>query len=113
MIRGALICVVVFGCGPKAAQAPATPPNASERGSCAVANECTLVQACCGCNAGGRQVAIRKDAVAEYDRTRPQRCGDQMCAQMISSDPSCDAEATCEADHCKVVAHIPLGAPLN
>ena len=80
-------------------------PIAAERNSCSTAEDCTLVDACCGCNAAGRRVAIRKDAVAEYDATRPQRCGDSMCAQAISTDPSCHAEAACEAGKCTVMAH--------
>jgi hypothetical protein len=82
------------------------PPNAADRDSCATAEDCTLVDACCGCNAAGKRVAIRKDAVAEYDATRQQRCGDSMCAQSISTHSSCNAEATCEAGHCKVMAHM-------
>ena len=81
------------------------PPIAAERSSCSTADDCTLVEACCGCSAGGRRVAIRKDAVAEYDATRAQRCGDSVCAQVISTDPSCNAEATCEAGACTVMAH--------
>jgi len=113
MIRTAalsILLVLAIACGSKSAPTggggskPA--PNAADRDTCATAEDCTLVDACCGCNAGGKKVAIRKDAVAEYDATRAQRCGDSTCPQVISTHSSCNAEATCEAGHCKVMAHM-------
>ncbi len=102
--------VLLAACGSKSAPTGVTattpPPNAADRDTCATAEDCTLVDACCGCNASGKRVAIRKDAVAEYDASREQRCGDSMCAQVISTHSSCNAEATCEAGHCKVMAHM-------
>ncbi|MEO8706728.1 MAG: hypothetical protein ABI867_42270, partial [Kofleriaceae bacterium] len=89
----ALAVVVLVGCGQQAT--PGKPPPADPK-SCTVAEDCTLVEACCGCNAGGRRVAIRKDAVAEYDATRPKRCGDSACTTVMSTHSSCNAEATCE-----------------
>lgn len=106
-----VILLAVVGCGQKAPPTngggggSAKAPIAAERNSCAVADDCTLVEACCGCTAAGRRVAIRKDAVAEYDATRPQRCGDSTCAQAISTHSSCHAEAACEAGKCTVMAH--------
>ena len=65
------------------------------------------MQACCGCNAGGKQIAIRADAVAAFEASREQRCAGTMCTQMISTDPSCDAEATCGANgRCNVTPHL-------
>jgi hypothetical protein len=75
--------------------------------SCKVSDECALVDACCGCNAGGKQIAIRADAVAGFQGSREQRCAGQMCAQAISTDPSCDAEATCgQNERCNVTPHL-------
>lgn len=104
-----LALVLAIACGSRSAPtgtANKPPPNAADRDVCTTAEDCTLVDACCGCTAAGKRVAIRKDAVAEYDATRQQRCGDSMCAQAISTHSSCDAEATCEAGHCKVMAHM-------
>jgi hypothetical protein len=106
----ALLVLLALGCGGQQAASSGgsgsgKPPIAAERASCTTADDCTLVEACCGCNAGGRRVAIRKDAVAEYDATRPQRCGDSVCTTVISNHSSCLAEAGCEAGACVVLAH--------
>lgn len=91
------------GTGTSAPKPASTEPAVN----CKTAEDCTLVQACCGCNAGGRQLAIRADAAAAFESSREQRCGGNMCAQMISTDPSCDAEATCGANgHCTVTPHM-------
>jgi hypothetical protein len=82
---------------------PSEPPPVS----CKASDECALVDACCGCNAGGKQIAIRADAVAGFQGSRQQRCGEQMCAQVISTDPSCNAEATCgQNGRCNVTPHL-------
>lgn len=103
MIRIALLAALALGCGQKAVSKP---PNAVERDACSTADDCTLVEACCGCSAGGKRVAIRKDAVAEYDATRPKRCGDSVCTAVMSQHSSCNAEAGCDAGRCKVMAHM-------
>lgn len=94
------------GSGSGGGGAPKPPPNAADRDTCASDDDCTLVEACCGCTAGGRRVAIRKDAVAEYDATREARCADTVCAAMMSEHSSCHAEATCASGRCKVMAHM-------
>jgi len=82
--------------------------------SCTSADDCELVQACCGCNAGGTQIAIRKDAVAGFEAARPERCGGNMCAQMISNHPSCSAEAVCgQNGRCEVAPHMQQGEPVT
>ncbi len=112
MIRISVTCIALLlaiACGSKPSSTGTPnkpPPNAVERDTCSTAEDCTLVDACCGCNAAGKRVAIRKDAVAEYDAGRQQRCGGSTCPQAISTHSSCNAEATCEAGHCKVMAHM-------
>jgi hypothetical protein len=110
MIKPAIVSallVVAIACGSSTTTSgPKKAPNAVDRDACTTAEDCTLVEACCGCTAGGKRVAIRKDAVAEYDATRGERCGDSVCPQVISTHSSCNAEATCEANHCKVMAHL-------
>jgi hypothetical protein len=105
----ALLLALLVACGSKSAptgNASKLPPSAADLDACTLADECTLVDACCGCSAGGKKVALRKDKVAEYDATRASRCGDSMCPQVISTHSSCHAEAVCENDHCKVMAHM-------
>ena len=99
----ALAALVAIGCGPSAPPPDKPVMRAESADSCTTTDDCDLVDACCGCNAGGKKIAIRKDAVAGFERTRDQRCAGQMCAQMISTDPSCDAEATCGSNgRCQV-----------
>jgi len=83
------------------------PPTKAELDTCTKDEECALVEACCGCNAGGRKVAIRADAVADYEKSRPQRCASEVCTQMMSEHLSCDAEAVCgQNGHCKPSPHM-------
>jgi hypothetical protein len=115
--RVALIAAVVgaIGCG----SSKSTPANGGSGSgstatmtgelpdSCTTSEDCELVSACCGCNAGGKQIAIRKDAVTAFEGSREQRCGGNMCAQMISTDPSCSAEAVCgQNGRCEVAPHM-------
>lgn len=95
------------GCGP-ASSAPDKPtPITEPADNCTTSDDCDLVDACCGCNAGGRKLAIRKDAVAGFMASREQRCGGVMCAQVISTEPSCDAEAICGSrNRCRVAPHM-------
>jgi hypothetical protein len=104
----ALAALVAIGCGGATAPPPDKPVMTAESAdSCTATDDCDLVDACCGCNAGGRKIAIRKDAVAGFESTRAERCGGEMCAQHISHDPSCDAEAICSSrNRCRVAPHM-------
>jgi hypothetical protein len=95
-------------CGPSPGSAPDKPaPILEPADHCATADDCDLVDACCGCSAGGRRLAIRKDAVAGFLASRAQRCAGVVCAQHISHEPSCDAEATCGSrNRCRVAPHM-------
>ncbi len=106
LVSAALLLAIACGSTSSTSTGAKQVPHAADRDRCTSAEDCTLVEACCGCTAGGKRVAIRKDAVVEYDSTRRERCGDSMCTQVISTHSSCDAEATCEAGHCKVMAHM-------
>jgi hypothetical protein len=112
-----LFAALAIGCGAKSSPAsdqpappdqpaPAQPAATGPADSCTTAADCALVEECCGCNAGGKKIAIRMDAVASFESSRAERCGDVMCAQMISTDPSCDAEAICgSSSRCEVAPH--------
>jgi hypothetical protein len=98
---------LAIGCGAKASSPGDKPASTELPDSCTTGDDCELVDGCCGCNAGGRKIAIRKDAVASYMASHPQRCADQMCPQVISTDPSCDAEAICGSrNRCRVAPHM-------
>lgn len=110
---GALVGLGAAGCGgtPASPSAPAPgdqpAPVTEPADHCTTADDCELVDACCGCNAGGRKIAIRRDAVAAFEASRAQRCADTLCAQVISTDPSCDAEAICGSrNRCRVAPHM-------
>jgi hypothetical protein len=96
------------GCGAKSPPPSDKPaPITEPANNCTTSDDCDLVDACCGCNAGGKKLAIRKDAVAGFMASREQRCANVMCAQMISTDPSCDAEAICGSrNRCRVAPHM-------
>ncbi|MBX3158469.1 MAG: hypothetical protein KF773_21045 [Deltaproteobacteria bacterium] len=105
----ALILIAAAACSSSPATAPGPakpPPNAADLAACASDDECTLVEACCGCSAAGKRVAIRVDAVAEYDRTRPARCSGSTCPTAISTHSSCHAEAVCRDGRCAVQPHL-------
>jgi len=101
------LLVLALGCGHAAPSSSSeTPPAPADRDTCTRSEECTLVDACCGCNAGGRRVAIRKDYVATYDAGRASRCKTSVCAQHVSTDETCEAEAICNAlNRCVVQPH--------
>jgi hypothetical protein len=118
LVFASLAVVFAIGCGSKPPPSdqpapsepsalPSQPASTEPADSCTSADDCALVDACCGCNAGGKKLAIRKDAVAGFEASRAERCGDVMCAQMISTDPSCDAEAICGSrNRCRVAPHM-------
>jgi hypothetical protein len=94
-----------LGCGAKPPDKPV--PITEPADNCTTSDDCDLVDACCGCNAGGRKLAIRKDAVAGFVASYQDRCRGQMCAQVISDHPSCDAEAICgNRNRCRVAPHM-------
>jgi hypothetical protein len=105
----ALSAVASLGAGGCGGQPPPDrPASPGEPGdSCTTAEDCDLVDACCGCNTGGKKLAIRKDAVAAFEASRAKRCGGLMCPQFISHDPTCDAEAICGSrNRCRVAPHM-------
>ena len=112
----AMWLVLALGCGSKPPASDPAPSGSSSPSEpadhCTTGDDCELVEACCGCNAGGKKFAIRKDAVAAFEASREQRCGGTMCAQVISEDPSCDAEAICGSrNRCRVAPHMQHQSP--
>ncbi len=84
----------------------ARPLNGAMAGDpCSQDEDCLLVDAtCCGCNAGGRKVAIARTRAAAYRKAL--HCTEAVfCAAMVSADPSCSATAACQKGICSVRPH--------
>jgi hypothetical protein len=95
------------GCGSKPAAPDQPAPVLQPADNCTTADDCDLVDACCGCSAGGKKIAIRKDAVAGFMASQGQRCAAVSCLAVMSTDPSCDAEAICGSrNRCRVAPHM-------
>jgi hypothetical protein len=73
--------------------------------------DCALItEDCCGCDSGGKQVGVRKDAIAELGARRTPICSQVACSQQLSDDNSCDARrARCMEGQC--VADVPGARP--
>jgi len=63
--------------------------------SCITDHDCDVVDACCRCDEGGKRLAIRVDAIADFMVERQQRCAGVRCLPMTSNDPSCTGELVC------------------
>jgi hypothetical protein len=87
---------------PPAAAPPASSPGAPPaRTACTTDADCVLVKAdCCGCTAGGKASAIPRAEQARYEAALAGRCGDTMCVQVMSNDPSCSAKPRCASGSC-------------
>ena len=69
-------------------------PNNSSVYACQRDSDCVLLQRnCCSCNASGTRQALNKQAAQARLEKLATECQDTMCAQMISTDPSCEATA--------------------
>lgn len=70
--------------------------KSSTQYACKADEDCLLIKAgCCGCLHGGKQIAISKSAAKQYDQALDKQCVDVVCAQMISTDESCQKVARC------------------
>lgn len=97
---GTLGALAASGCGSRgpAIEEPVmdeTPRLAQPPDSCISPHDCDVVDACCRCDEGGKQFAIRVDAIADFMVERQQRCAGVKCVQMTSNDPSCKGELVC------------------
>jgi hypothetical protein len=99
---GALAASGAAGCGPRgpAVEEPEPVTDDSHRlpqpsDSCITDHDCDVVDACCRCDEGGKRLAIRVDAVADFMVERQQRCAGVRCLPMTSNDPSCTGELHC------------------
>jgi len=74
-------------------------PQAVISGGCKSDADCELVDGdCCGCNQGGKRIAVLKGQAPKRN------CEGTMCPQMMSNDPSClaGARAYCKTGKCEI-----------
>ncbi len=80
-------------------------PAAASTDDCKKDSDCVLVaDDCCSCSQGGKQRAIPRKQMAEYERDRKKRCADTACTEVMSNDPTCSATVFCGAGICEVGA---------
>jgi len=83
------------------AKLPAVPLVKNAAPACSLDSDCVLVKSdCCGCNQGGKQMAIHKAIAQNFLDKLTQECGDAVCVQMISKDRSCRERASCDRGAC-------------
>lgn len=85
---------------PAAADVDVTATDDEQR--CAADADCELATYdCCGCNALGRQIGVRKDRAQALIARRSPICTTVSCAQGMSDDASCVAlRAICRDGRC-------------
>jgi hypothetical protein len=75
---------------------------------CKAASECVAEPVdCCDCAHGGALRAISKAAAVRAKPSRRTRCKDQVCAAMMSTDPSCARKPDCVDGRCVLVEPKP------
>jgi hypothetical protein len=74
---------------------------APDTAECHDDTDCVLVtDGCCGCNEGGKQRALPKNARDNYEKKRHAMCKSTMCPQLMSEDKTCEARAVCKDKLC-------------
>ncbi len=71
--------------------------------SCSRDSDCVVEkqEGCCPCNAGGREIALRKRTVKDYRTARAARCqGELLCPQVYLCNEA--AKAVCVAGRCEL-----------
>ncbi len=70
---------------------------------CTTDSQCiTVASSCCGCTAGGKNMAINKSEHAQWLKDRASNCKDTICPAVISQDESCSATAVCVKGQCEL-----------
>lgn len=96
----------VIGCTQQPGQPKIGPVMPDPIFACSADSDCIKVNAgCCGCNAGGKKIAINKNFEAEWEKQLSCETKDVYCIQVISNDPSCYEQTTakCVQGQCKIV----------
>ena len=70
---------------------------------CSADTDCVKVDAdCCGCNAGGKAVAVNKNYKEEWEKELLEKCKDIVCPAVMSEDPSCFGAVKCVNNVCQI-----------
>jgi hypothetical protein len=79
----------------------ATAPDLGGPAECKSAADCAVEpDDCCDCAHGGRLRPVARAQLSARRAARQSRCKEQMCAAMLSTDPSCEAKPECVGGHC-------------
>ena len=79
---------------------------------CATDADCaTFKDGCCGCNEGGKALAIAKKNLDDYEGLLAFECGASACAMMISTDPTCKMTPKCAGGKCVLDGAAPATGP--
>lgn len=100
----ALAAFALAGCGGGGGGGAAGGPEtggASEPITCESADDCVLVEDCCGCSAGGKKMAVHRERLDQVISSEAENCEQKSCGSGPSDDPSCEASgARCEQGRC-------------
>jgi hypothetical protein len=101
-----LVLAALVACGHPATPGGSGSATPQDLGACTKDDDCQLVDQCCDCNNGGGRIAIRADQLSHYKAQHAKECGGMVCAAVISTDGSCNAEAACHEGRCAVQPHL-------
>lgn len=80
---------------------PSVKKNTDDLTLCASDSQCiSVASGCCGCTAGGSNMAINKDKKEQWSKQRVSNCKDIICPAVISQDESCSATPMCIKGQC-------------
>jgi len=88
------------------AQAARAADMAPTGDACKSDGDCALIQAgCCDCNHGGSKISVGKAGAAKREALELVKCGGKQnggifCAEVVTNDASCSAEAACVDGRC-------------
>jgi hypothetical protein len=89
------------GAGASASDLPRAGEPTAEEQSCWKDSECTLVEDCCGCGAGGLRMSVREDRIGEVTDRSAAVCEQRSCPGQPSQHRSCSATAArCAGGRC-------------
>jgi len=72
---------------------------------CTVDNDCiSVASSCCGCTAGGSNMAISADKKSQWTKSHREECKTAICPSVMSKHKSCSAKPMCINKQCVLQA---------